>query len=177
MLKRRHGDSFVLLDESLNVVDWNPKPGVEAKWAELDIISVPHTGTNFLNKLVTDAGFMTVRCHHWQKKDLDKEGLILSPIRDPWKTWITWQSRNRQDDFFESWFLFNQVYQENPYLFILPIDTPAKFDYLKMLSCMLKVDIQTDWSPVESQPHKEVVKKDLSAIYNLSVVKKFYCKP
>lgn len=172
-LKRRQGDSFVLLDDAFNVIDEHPKNGVQAIWAQLQVSTVQHTGTNFVAKLLTDAGW-TVRATHWTAQNVLDKGFVISPIRDPWKTYVTWVSRNRNDSFFGQWQLFNQAYLTNPDLYILPIDTADRCDYLMHLSERLKVQLKTDWKPVESRPHKTVKPTDLSNVYDLPVVKKFY---
>lgn len=173
MLKRYTAgrEDWVLLDEDFNVLEG--KDHRSARWAQLEIRSVQHTGTNFIHKVLMDAGW-NCRATHWTNANVKDTGLMISPIRNPKDVWVTWCSRDRQEDFNHMWSLFNQVYLENPNLFIVPVDTEDREDYLNLLSQRLKCDLKTDWTPVESREHKNYMDRDLSNIYELPVVRKFY---
>lgn len=170
-LKRWEGDQFVLMDYDFNVIDHNPTPGVQAKWAQLEIRSVQHTGTNFLNQLLRNHGWISRASHYLP---VNRSGFLISPIRRPEDVWVTWCSSERKEDFFEVWSLFNQTYLDNDELIIVPVDTDDREDHLSKLSERLKCNIKTNWEPVESRPHRNFIERDLSDIYNLEVVRKYY---
>jgi len=173
MLKRKHGDSFVLVDQDLNVIDWNPPDHTSARWVQLDVRSVQHTGTDFLHGILMDAGW-NCRVTHWTKANAKDPGLLISPIRKPEDCWVTWCSRDRKEDFYEMWSLFNQVYLENHNLMIVPIDTEDRDEHLQRLSERLKCELKTDWSPKNSRPHQNYKERDFSDIYELPIVRRFY---
>lgn len=180
-LKRHYRDSFILMDHDYNVIDWNPTPGVPAIWAQLELKSVQHTGTNFLNKVLTDAGW-TVRATHWAAKNLYDKPFTISPIRNPWDTYVTWISRRRNDSYLGQWLLFNAAFEALDDLYIVPVDTEDRDYYLNLLSQRLKCELTTDWKPVESQRRIPVektnyVRQILHRVYQLPVVKKFYRQP
>ena len=164
------------LDKEFNVVYRGPyrKPYYDGvQWAPLQVRSVHHTGTDFINKVLKDAGWNETRSCHWDA-DRRSEGLMISPIRNPSDSYITWESRGRTEDFFLLWKIFNKAFLKNKDLFIVPVDTSDRQDWLDKLSSRLKCKLKTDWKPVNSQPRKEVEKIDLSEIYKLPVVEKFY---
>lgn len=173
MWQRQDGQDFVLLDADYNVIDRQEGRSFRNyPSAKLSVHSVYHTGTNFIAKLLRKAGWMSVGACHWVAVPKD-EGFVISPIRDPWATYVTWQSRGRTEDFYGLWERFNRAYENNPELMICPVDTDDRQVYLDALSEKIHCELPTDWSPVESGPRKSVGWVDLSDVYNLPVVKRF----
>jgi hypothetical protein len=177
-IKRYDGERIVLLDDEFNIVGLNDKHKSNAHWALLQILSVMHTGTNFLIDLLRNNGWY-VKSNHWVANDMTLKSLVICPIRDPLKTYITWVSRNRKDDFLGQWTLFNQAYLNNPDLHIVPVDTQDRGSHLDALSTRLKCQLNTGWQPLGSGVRRDVeitdsAKNLLTQVYNLPVVKKFY---
>jgi hypothetical protein len=98
---------------------------------------------------------------------------MVCPIRDPQKTWVTWQSRKRDQDFTEKWQLLNTIFETQDVSFI-PIDTEDRDSHLRKLEERLNIPLRTDWTPVNSQRNIKVDPIDLSGIYRLPVVSEFY---
>jgi len=99
---------------------------------------------------------------------------VVSPIRDPWDVYVTWYSRDRDiAEMFDEWYWFDDAYRRQIPL-IVPVDTADRETHLDTLSKRLKYSFTTDWSPVESMARKIPPKIDLSGIYELPVVKRFY---
>jgi len=136
------------------------------------VYSVPHTGTTFLRGLLVDAG-LDVEVAHFGKKAIKLDAPIVCPIRDPEKQYITWKTRETNVDCFESWRIFNHLY-ENHSLHIIPVDGEGRDVYLSILSDYLGKELKTDWTPLNSRPRKAIEVPDLSEIYNLPVVRRFY---
>lgn len=168
-----HGDkTVILLDDEYNVIGENDRHNSKAKWARIEVLSVQHTGTQFICKVLNDAGWMDLNVHHYGAPRA--AGLVVSPIRDPFDTWVTWCSRDRKEDFFTAWRQFNEMYQSNPDLYIVPVDTLSRQMYLNLLASRLKCELKTDWEPVSSSDHKNFKLIDLTEIYELPVVKRYY---
>ena len=166
---RMDGNQFVILDDELDVVSRHRKVPGNAVWHWIDICSVPHTGTNFLHQLISSAGFQCRTGHTFKENG-------IAPIRDPWETYVSWVSRGKDTDGFEAaWKEFDEAYRELD-LFIVPIDTKDRELHLSNLERMLKVELPTDWAPVESEERVKVAKKALKRVYDLPLVKKFYGK-
>jgi hypothetical protein len=141
----------------------------------LNLISIPHTGTHFLKKILENAGFKLNIKHIEGWKPMDE--LIVSPLRDPYETYVSWVSRERDQDFTEKWHMFNDMYEAQN-VEVVPIDTDNKRDHLKRLGDKLDTILTTDWKPVNSSGKKVKVDwVDLKEIYDLPVVKQFYAYP
>jgi|TARA_R100000501_G_C2617966_1_gene111452 hypothetical protein len=132
----------------------------------VNIYSIPHTGTHFVQRLL---GVKAKHVEGWKKTD----ELIILPIRDPWTTYVTWVSRGRDQDFKEKWFLLNEIYETQDTL-VLPIDTKDREMQLSKISARIGKDLETDWKPINNGPRKEVEYIDLSDVYKLPVVDRFY---
>jgi len=152
------------------------------KYSTYCIRSVPHTGTRFLSRLLDTHGIQLPDYHFWEflPEDLiaGYPGLKICPIRDPKMVYVTWASKKGKvmSMYYTAWALFNELYMSGEEVFVLPIDTPDREEHLKALSKRLEVDLKTDWTPVGSEPRLQVEIPDLSGIYRLDVVKKFYSK-
>ena len=133
------------------------------------IRSIPHTGTHFLMHLIESHG-MTPRTKHvngWEGEE------CICPIRDPYETYCSWATRERQQDFTQQWLFLNEIYTQNKGIF-LPIDTEDRDKYLDRLSDHLKVKLTTDWKPQNSlEGDKLRPKVDLSTVYDLPIVRGF----
>ena len=131
------------------------------------IYSVPHTGTHFLKKLTG------LHALHYNS-DIGENEIIISPIRDPFDTWQSWQRRGSEQDFFTPWFNFSQAWEQLD-VTVLPIDTPDRDKHLKALSIKLSTELYTDWMPENSKAGPDVeLTVDLSSIYALPVVREYY---
>lgn len=144
---------------------------------ELDkiaVISVKHTGTNFIHQLLLNS-VGSVRVTHWSSLDLDNiPSIIISPIRNPGMTYGTWYSRNRfGEQYFQEWEIFNQYFLDGK-VTVVPVDTKDRDVHLKSLSNKLGVELSTNWEPVESQKRFSPPMMDLTRVYSLEVVKCFY---
>lgn len=105
-------------------------------------------------------------------------GLIISPIRDPWMCYITHRTRKRDPEWYwKAWREFNQYYVSGYPMCIIPVDTQNRDLYLQQASKKLGVELTTTWRPAGSLPRKEQEPIDLTEIYSLPVVKKFYSGP
>lgn len=143
------------------------------------LLSVVHTGTHFLMDLFKANGIDNYsHCHYGVQTPIITQELIVSPIRDPWACYVTCISRGHLDDsFWMGWREFNARFLFEGDLWIVPVDTDSRGVLLSLLSLRLGVPLITDWKPVRSGPRLEVEPVDLSEIYNLPVVKKFYSHP
>lgn len=173
--KRYDGDRVVWIDDEFTIIGPND-PHVSTPWYQLEIRSVQHTGTNFLDQLLRDNGWY-VRATHWTSKL--REGLTISPIRDPWMTYVTWISTRRNESYLGQWKLFNEAYLNNPDLWIVPVDTQDRDEHLQALAERLKCSLTTDWKPQNTHERLPVERTDkvndlLNEVYNLPVVRKFY---
>ena len=176
-----HGDdSIVLLNDNLEVIGGDPSLGKRAKWYEIRLHTVQHTGTNFMMKVLNDAGWRYIQSYHWKRNRTPVpesryvEDFVISTIRKPEDVYVTWVSRQRKEDFFEIWGLLNRAFENNPNLYIVPVDLPCRNLYLERLAKKLHCELKTDWEPVASGQRVEVEPIDLTEIYNLPVVKHFY---
>ncbi len=144
---------------------------------QVSILSVKHTGTNFLDQLIKEY-LGPVRAAHWSHSRPDKlPKIVVSPIRNPQDVYTTWYSRGRfGPEFFKEWQVFNEAFLLGIPT-IVPVDTPDREFHLNKLSNRLGVDLQTEWVPVESQTRYPAPEIDLSSIYELEVVKAFYALP
>jgi len=137
----------------------------------INLFSIPYTGTHFLKDLLEQSG-LEVRARHieaWTKTD----ELVIAPIRDPYDVYVSWVSNKRDQDFAEKWANFNQMFEQQN-VFILPIDTHHRNKHLAELGKLLKRPLITDWTPINAKPRHEIGPVDLSEIYALPVVNKFY---
>jgi len=62
----------------------------------------------------------------------------------------------------------------NKDLWIVPVDTPDRGLHLNALAKRLDTDLKTDWQPVGCGKRNKAEYINLSAIYELQVVKQFY---
>ena len=97
----------------------------------INIISIPYTGTHFIKNLLESAG-LKVRARHVEAWEPTPD-LIIAPIRNPLDVYISWISNERDQDFFKKWKDFNKMFEEQN-LFILPLDTEDRDDYLAELA-------------------------------------------
>jgi hypothetical protein len=142
----------------------------------VNLVSVPHTGTKFLRKLLIDHGIDFTMTHYFEFQG----GVTVSPIRDPLKCYNTFMRRQRPiSQFYDSWHRFNEFYETQDYP-IIPVDVKThRTKALKKLSERLGVPLRTDWKPVGTSknldfPEIKAVDIDLSEIYALPVVKQYY---
>lgn len=140
----------------------------------ISILSVKHTGTNFLHQIIRE-GIGDVRTAHYSSSNPDKlPKIVLSPIRHPYDCFVTWYSRGRfGPDFFTEWKLLNECYLQSIPM-IVPVDTDQGPMYLQKMANKLDCILETNWEPVESQTRYTPPNIDLSEVYELEVVQKFY---
>jgi hypothetical protein len=162
-----------------------PKRGMSVmKYNKINIFSVPHTGTCFMRQFF-DKNHIEHESEHYgllvgkRKALVGGPGILtVSPIREPYMQWISFHSR--QTDFVDyrtSWLLFNERFLMDQDLFILPVDTPDRHKYLNKLEERIGKKLTTDWKPVGGGARKELELPDLTWLYELPVVKKYYENP
>lgn len=153
------------------------------------IRSVPNTGTNFLIDLFKKHNIKHTQTHYGTKYYdlyLNEQhnvnydfpiirGITVSPIREPYKQYISFTDRKLQYNLRACWEEFNYNYLTNNKLLILPIDIPYRDYYLKYVSDKLGVELHTDWGVKGSVKPRSIVEvPDLDWIYDLEVVQQFY---
>ena len=157
----------------------HPKPFVAM------VYSVPHTGTHFSVDLLAQHGIIT-KSHHFNinPRWLDNSRMTtdfpkICPIRDPRAAWVTWNSREqrmtdgRVEVFFGMWKVLDEVCRRWD-VTVLPVDTPDRDKYLVELGAVFNTELKTDWTPKGSGYRKDVEPIDMTEIFNLPIVKKFY---
>ena len=140
----------------------------------MQIYSVQHTGSKFIKHVLLSHGWDFCDIKHYQQTYFT-DSLCVSPIRNPKDAYISWISRGKTEDFYKYWCNFNDTYLNNTDLWIVPVDTPDRDYHLSKLSDRLDCKLSTDWQPVGCGPRENVPVIDLSAVYDLPVVKNFYC--
>lgn len=140
---------------------------------DIAIISVKHTGTNFISKILEDNEVGRVRCSHWLTSNPNRK-FIISPIRDPYETYITWYSRGRfGPDYYKEWEIFNEAYLKG-IAHIVPVDISTRKYYLDKLSEEIGIELKTNWKKVEHQERFVPPSISLKNVYDLPVVKRYY---
>lgn len=142
----------------------------------VSLLTVRHTGTRFLLQILESAGINGLVGHYGEHRAHKDQDVIISTIRSPWDCYVSWVSRNEfNESFFYAWFEFQQYFEKHD-IVIIPIDTPDRGENLQAASNRLNADLKTTWVPVAAAPRKAVNKEsiDLTYIYNLPVVKKYY---
>lgn len=151
--------------------------------------TVRHTGTLFMVNVLRMYNRITPRgqekpptlvCEHVYdthmarfKPWLEKFSTVVIPLRDPTATAASWARRGEMSDhFFEMWRNIQWFDQFEP--FYIPIDLPDKQARLDALAEHLGVPLWTDWTPVNSSPRPPVPAPDVSAVYRLPLVRRFY---
>ena len=127
----------------------------------ISIVSIPHTGTQFTEQLLTEMGY-EVRCTHVHSTHpaqdpqawIDAGGLVVAPWRDPELVRISAENRG-QVPRPESEFAMLQAWADLPnvHLFnVEPNGTEAKDTELSGLQNFLNSDTApvTDWEPVNT---------------------------
>lgn len=141
------------------------------------IVSVMHTGTGFMRKLLSGVGVGCVNTH-WEDfapKSYPESMRFISPLRHPYDTFVSWYSRDKFGPaFFKQWNEINEAYLKDEIAMILPLDLPNKNEHLHRLSLLLGVEIATDWQRVSSWDRKVPPQTDISEVYGLQIVKDFY---
>ena len=144
------------------------------------IISVPHTGTNFLTTLFQAHGFQVraVHTHFSRWREETKGHKVVVPLRRPEAVYTTWYSRdeiqpNGGKRFWEAWELMSEIDNELPCIY-LPIDHPDRAAYLEALGDEFDTVFSTDWSKEASMPRKEPPPFDVSKIYEMNPINRIY---
>jgi len=65
----------------------------------ISLISVPHTGTRFVQYMLRNHGF-DVTINHYELNGTPPEGILISPLRDPWLNYVSHISKNRSYQLF-----------------------------------------------------------------------------
>mgnify|MGYP000076110558 FL=1 len=154
------------------------------------LVSVPHTGTRFLQGL-TNAPFMHSYEYTTPQNIVDRGGsdILCAPLRDPWEVWKTWYQRypnlfyildpDHPKSMETAWRSLAALDREFGSVIYIPVDVPDRRDeQLQSLSEAMGRDLSTDWEPVAARTQekklREVPEKDLSWIYQLPFVEEFY---
>lgn len=138
------------------------------KCKDVLILSVPHTGTTFTEKLFLDNGFhdaplnqrsdgKSVHRGHIHSQSGLVQGLILArdlplivPLRHPYLTEESWRRRGKENHDMITGFrnLMERLYPLNP--FWMPVDSPKRVECLEFMGKCMEIDFQTDWDPQRS---------------------------
>jgi len=138
------------------------------------VVSIPHTGTRFLLELLKfNKGFVHVDHAQAKPRILDKQ-VVICPLRDPLKVWVSWHKRNESREKFRyCWHRMNELDAVRP-IFYFPVDVPQRDFYLSLLANMIGQELTTTWEPVGHEPGEHAPIIDLSDIYALPIAKRFY---
>jgi hypothetical protein len=150
------------------------------------IVSVPHTGSNFLKRLLR-VGYTHARAFFEygdpkgaRKYPVDPETMLV-PLRHPEDNWQSFVRRYHgtnapwQKNHYEQWKCLERLYNEGENMIFLPLDVPDREDYMDVLRQQSKKKIVTDWEPVNaSRKGKKDVQGDLSYVWEISFIKEIY---
>lgn len=75
--------------------------------------------------------------------------------------------------FFHMWKVFDEMCRRWD-VTVLPIDTPDREEFLVELGAVFNTELKTDWTPKGCGQRKKVEPVDLTEIFDLPIVKKFY---
>ena len=123
----------------------------------ISLVSIPHTGTKFLEAILTDMGLETRHAHLHSthpaqnaREWVSGGGQVVIPWRDPELVKISAENRQetpRPDSEFDEVLEFAEL--PNVHLFDVAPGTPeGKEEELLKLKMFLGGDPQTDWQPV-----------------------------
>ena len=145
------------------------------------ILSVPHTGTRFLKDLLKAPHNHVTQAN--VKERIRAKPIVCVPLRDPRKVWESWVTRHNSGThspdelYFEyerNWRLL-EGYDKLKHMYYLPVDHKDRELYLELMARVTNKDLVTHWDPVgHEEPNKAIPNVDLSEIYSLAVVKRFY---
>jgi len=126
------------------------------------ILSVPHSGTNLLQRILEDHGFVAAQWHRgdggssYTTTHLTDLGAVqralntglraIVPLRHPYRVEESWRRRVKDlnDGYFEAWeILADRVMPRDP--FVMPVDVPDRDRHLRRLGEWLGTDLATDW--------------------------------
>lgn len=143
------------------------------------LLSVPHTGTRFLRKLIEP----TFNLHTHPSTGLGKtramlkiSRLIVCPLRDPAKVWESFCRKGLSDgQFWLSWARLWHLSHEFS-IYYMPIDVSESQDRLNLLGEILGRPLKTDWAPVGHEPQHqgEIREHDLADLYAIPFIKRWY---
>jgi hypothetical protein len=159
---------------------------VKPERSRLKIISVPHTGSNFLKKLL-GVGYKHAKAFFEYG---DPEGrrrypvlpdVMVVPLRHPEDNWQSWVRRYDGSDapwvqnHYNQWKCLERLYNEGEEMIFVPLDVPDRELYLDALRKHVGKKLLTDWEPVNSTGRKKKeFKKDLSYVWDISFIKEIY---
>lgn len=152
------------------------------------ILSVPHTGTR---SLIAITGYDYLHSYEYMTPqdviNRNGDGVLCAPLRDPREVWKTWYQRysgrtylmdpDHPKSMESAWRGMAALDRRFDIVFV-PVDAPERDDMLAILAKKMGQHLETDWLPVAARPEhkkqKEVPEKDLSWIYELPFVSRFY---
>lgn len=121
------------------------------------VLSVPHTGTRFTQRLLSPYGDATA-VHVTEPTDairakVDAADMVVIPLRNPDDCWAGWikRGKDKEHEFAGCWAMLQYWADEIPGAFLLPIDVDARDDALQNIADELAVSIETDWSPIGTE--------------------------
>lgn len=149
---------------------------------DLFLLSVPHTGTRFTERLLgplykmhTDLGVERKRMPRLRLL-LEMSRVIVSPLRDPQKVWASFcRRRHTGERFWEGWRILEVLHQEFK-IHYLPVDTPDRQLYLDEIAKGLGRKIETDWEPIGNKDvtHGLLLDQDLTEVYAMPMIRDRY---
>lgn len=161
--------------------------GMNEPVREYGVVSVPHTGSNFLRELLElDTFKHTGALFFNQQYKGPWANLMIVPLRKPEDVWRSWYNRYHDPDkpepqgfeasFWINWHAFAWMVKNQERMIFIPVDLPGvRDDALSDLSRVLGKTLSTDWEKVNSHGGKsEVPTPDLSEIYDIPVIRSLY---
>lgn len=132
-----------------------------------DVLSVPHTDSNFTRRLLIEHGFEcrvfhTIPSRNFKNRiDPDAvEGFIL-PLRNPWDVAESWAKRGSYDwTWEEAWEGFESVLDMDIRKYVFIIDASDKEARLQVLSGFVGKELTTEWTK-ENHSKEEVVRLNM----------------
>jgi hypothetical protein len=164
------------------------------------LLSIHHSGTRFSSRILEPDFMLHVDAPGAEEK-MQAASTIVVPMRHPFMIWSTWwkQSKTRRfvcpncgpivtpkNDFWDQFEVMDRWHRwrsENstPMLF-LPVDHPARDEYLRQVCERIKKDVSTDWrawDDEKTQPGNirnkgPTPKIELSRLFEYSFVSELY---
>lgn len=155
------------------------------------LTSVPHSGTNFFQRIVRPDYFFHVHeansgisRRRWHAEHLFAAELVACVLRRPEAIWQSWWNRGRLNarDWRFAWMCFDRITRRRPDIWFLPIDTEDREARLSALAAQLarmkhKALGRVDWSEkvnASDQGRGPAPEIDMSGIYANPVIQRFY---
>lgn len=144
------------------------------------LVSIPSTGTVFLQNLIKPDGFKHAHSHMARDKMLGANH-IVAPLRHPVKVWRTFAKKPENPVvFWEAFKNMNELAKEFRITFI-PVDIPGvREERLRQFGDLVGQKYEANWSaPMNVTPEsdRDVPEVDLSPLWNYGFVQQHYPEP